>query len=153
MDNNYILRSLRYALNINDATMLKIFALGGYKTNEPDIISLLKKEDDKDLLVCSNDVMRSFLDGLIIHKRGVQENKTGSPEKQTALNNNVILKKIRIALNFKEDEMLATFKLAGLDVKKPELTAIFRRPDHKNYKECGDQFIRNFLRGLTLKNR
>jgi uncharacterized protein YehS (DUF1456 family) len=144
MDNNYILRSLRYALNINDATMLKIFVLGDHKTNEPDIISLLKKEEDNGFLLCSNEVMRSFLDGLIIYKRGVQEN---------ALNNNVILKKIRIALNFREDEMLATFKLAGLDVKKPELTAIFRRPDHKNYKECGDQFIRNFLKGLALKNR
>jgi uncharacterized protein YehS (DUF1456 family) len=153
MDNNYILRSLRYALNINDATMLKIFVLGDHKTNEPDIISLLKKEEDNGFLLCSNEVMRSFLDGLIIYKRGVQENKPGSPEKQTALNNNVILKKIRIALNFREDEMLATFKLAGLDVKKPELTAIFRRPDHKNYKECGDQFIRNFLKGLALKNR
>lgn len=152
MDNNYILRSLRYALNINDSTMLKIFDLGGYKTSQQDLLSLLKPDGDKDLLVCKDDIMRSFLDGLILHKRGSQENKP-APEKQIALNNNVILKKIRIALNFKEEDMLATFKLAELDVTKSELTAIFRRPDHKNYKECGDQFIRNFLKGLAAKNR
>jgi len=153
MDNNYILRSLRYSLNIGNSTMLNIFNLGGYKISEQDILFLLKTEEDKDLLVCSNQVMSSFLDGLIIHKRGKQENKSGSPEKQTTLNNNMILKKIRIALNFKEEDMLATFKLAELPVTKAELTAIFRRPDHKNYKECGDQFIRKFLKGLVLKNR
>ena len=153
MDNNYVLRSLRYALNISDSTMVKIFNLGGYKTSEADVLSLLKKEGEKDLLLCSNNVLRSFLDGLIIHRRGPQENKAGTPDTKTALNNNVILKKIRIALNFKEEDMLATFKLAEIDVSKSELTAIFRRPDHKNYKECGDQFIRNFLKGLGQKNR
>ena len=144
---------MRYALNISDPTMLKIFKLGGYTSSEREILALLKHDDDKDFLLCSNDVMRSFLDGLIIHKRGPQENKTSSPEKPSTLTNNIILKKIRIALNFKEEDMLATFKLAGLDLAKSELTAIFRRPDHKNYKECGDQFIRNFLKGLGAKKR
>lgn len=153
MDNNHVLRSLRYALNINDSTMVKIFNLGGYKTNEETVLSLLKKEEEPGLLPCSNNVLRSFLDGLIIHRRGPQENKPGVPEKQSPLNNNLILKKIRIALNFKEEEMLATFKLAEINVSKSELTAIFRRSDHKNYKECGDQFIRNFLKGLSKKNR
>lgn len=153
MDNNYVLRSLRYALNINDSTMVKIFNLGGYKTSEETVLSLLKKEEEPGLLPCSNNVLRSFLDGLIIHRRGPQENKPGVPEKQSSLNNNLILKKIRIALNFKEEDMLATFKLAEINVSKSELTAIFRRPDHKNYKECGDQFIRNFLKGLSKKNR
>ena len=132
--------------------MIKIFDLGGNKISEQDILFLLKPEEDKDLLACSNQVMSSFLDGLIIHKRGKQENKPGAPEKHISLNNNMILKKIRIALNFKEEDMLATFKLAELNVTKAELTAIFRRPDHKNYKECGDQFLRKFLKGLVLKN-
>ncbi|MEI6092848.1 MAG: DUF1456 family protein [bacterium] len=153
MDNNYVLRGLRYALNISDSTMVKIFSLGEYKISENDMLALLRKEDDKDLLICSNGALRSFLDGLIIHRRGEQENKSSEPQKQTSLNNNVILKKIRIALNFKEEEMLETFKLGELDVTKSELTAIFRRPDHKNYKECGDQFIRKFLKGLGQKNR
>ena len=151
MDNNYVIRSLRYALNISDSKMIEIFGLGEYKISKEELLAILKHEGDKDFLVCSNQVMRSFLDGLIIHKRGTQENKTGAAQKPSALNNNIILKKIRIALNFKEEDMLATFKLAELNVSKSELTAIFRRPDHKNYKECGDQFIKNFLKGLALK--
>ena len=151
MDNNYVLRSLRYALKISDSTMIDIFSLGGYTINKIDLLAMLKQEEDKDFLTCSNQVMMSFLDGLIIHKRGKQENKTDAPQKQSSLNNNVVLKKLRIALNFKEEDMLSTFKLAELDVSKSELSAIFRRPDHKNYKECGDQFIRNFLKGLALK--
>ncbi len=151
MDNNYVLRSLRYALKISDSIMIEIFSLGGYTISKNDLLSMLKQEDDKDLLACSNEVMMSFLDGFIIYKRGKQENTTGAPPKRPSFNNNVVLKKIRIALNFKEEEMLSTFKLADLDVSKSELTAIFRRPDHKNYKECGDQYIRNFLKGLALK--
>ncbi|MEI6080055.1 MAG: DUF1456 family protein [bacterium] len=153
MDNNYVLRSVRYALNINDSTMLEIFELGGHKISRQDLTSLLKHEGDKDLVSCSNDIMKAFLDGLIINKRGVSENKAGATEKPSPLNNNVILKKIRIAMNFREEDMLATFQLAGMEVTKTELTAIFRRPDHKNYRECGDQFIRNFLKGLGMKNR
>ena len=152
MDNNYVLRSLRYALKISDSTMIEIFSLGGHKTTKDDILALLKPEGDKDLMLCSNQVMISFLDGLIIHKRGKQDNKPETPQKQSNLNNNVILKKIRIALNFKEEDMLATFKLAGLEVSKAELSAIFRKLGHKNYKECGDQFVRNFLKGLSLKS-
>jgi uncharacterized protein YehS (DUF1456 family) len=133
--------------------MLKIFSFGGHKISEQEVLRLLKHDDDKDFSVCSNDLIRSFLDGLIIYKRGKQENKVPSPEKQNILNNNIILKKIRIALNFKEEDMLATFKLAGLNLTKAELTAIFRRPDHKNYKECGDQFVRRFLKGLSSNNR
>lgn len=152
MDNNYVLRSLRYALKISDSTMIEIFSLGGHKTTKDDVLALLKPEADKDLMLCSNQVMISFLDGLIIHKRGRQDNKAETPQKQSNLNNNVILKKIRIALNFKEEDMLATFKLAGLEVSKAELSAIFRKLGHKNYKECGDQFVRNFLKGLALKS-
>ncbi len=152
MDNNYVLRSLRYALKISDSTMIEIFSLGGHKTTKDDVLALLKPEGDSDLMLCSNQVMISFLDGLIIHKRGKQDNKPEMPQKQSNLNNNVILKKIRIALNFKEEDMLATFKLAGLEVSKAELSAIFRKLGHKNYKECGDQFVRNFLKGLALKS-
>ena len=142
MDNNDILRRLRYALDINDSTMLEIFHLSDYKVKESTIISLLKKEDEEGFLVCSDPVMEYFLDGLIIHKRGKQEKKPGAPpKKQIILTNNIILKKMRIALNLKEDEMLAIFKLADFKITKTELTAVFRRPDHKNYKECGNQFI------------
>jgi uncharacterized protein YehS (DUF1456 family) len=69
------------------------------------------------------------------------------------LTNNAILKKLRIALQLKEDDMVGILKLAGVDISTSELTALFRKEGHRNYKECGDQFLRNFLKGLTLRYR
>ena len=99
-------------------------------------------------------IMEHFLDGLIIHKRGKKENKTETVKKTAVpLTNNIILKKIRIALELQEDDMLGILKLANVQLSKSELTALFRRVGHKNYKECGDQFLRNFLKGLTIRYR
>jgi len=89
-----------------------------------------------------------------VHKRGRRESDSGEPPKPDAsLNNNAILKKLRIALDLKEDDMLAIMKLAGVVISKSELRALFRNKGHKHFKECGDQFLRNFLQGLTIRNR
>jgi uncharacterized protein YehS (DUF1456 family) len=80
--------------------------------------------------------------------------KPGETRKpDSRLTNNAILKKIRIALELKEDDMLAILKLADVDLSKSELTALFRKEGHKNYKECGDQFLRKFLRGISIRYR
>ncbi len=98
--------------------------------------------------------MEYFLDGLILYKRGKKEIKSGQAKKlDSPLTNNTILKKLRIALELKEDDMLGILKLANIIVSKSELTALFRRDGHKNYKECGDQFLRKFLKGLTIRYR
>ncbi len=154
MTKNDILRRFRYALDLSDLTMIEIFGLGGRTVKKYELSCLLKKEDDPDYVECSDEVMTAFLDGLIIHKRGKRE---GSEEQQEmlepALSNNLILKKMRIALELNEEGMLATMKLAGVIVSKSELSALFRRKEHKNFKECGDQFLRNFLNGLTRRYR
>ena len=94
------------------------------------------------------------MDGLILLKRGRKEMKPGETRKSVSrLTNNAILKKIRIALELKEEDMLGILKLADIDISKSELTALFRREGHKNYKECGDQFLRKFLKGLTIRCR
>lgn len=163
MDNNDILRKLRYALNIKDSTIVDIFSFVNYEIKENEVISLLRKEDANDFLECDNKTMESFLDGLIIYKRGKKEIntrtnidniKTESSEqmyinKNKFLTNNIILKKIRIALNLREEDILEIFNLAKFYVSKSEINAIFRNPKHRNYKECGDQFLRNFLKGLN----
>jgi uncharacterized protein YehS (DUF1456 family) len=69
------------------------------------------------------------------------------------LTNNDILKKLRVALELKDDDIVGILKLAEFDVTKSELTALFRKPDHPNYKECGDQLLRNFLNGLITYKR
>lgn len=151
---NDILRSLRYSLNISDATVIKIFKLTGYELSFDQLTNLLKKEDEDGYEICRHYVLAHFLDGMIIYKRGQQEGKTYEPPKTSLfLSNNLILKKIRIALELQEDEMLEILYLAGFVVSKHELGAFFRKEGHHNYRECGDQFLRNFLKGLAIRYR
>jgi uncharacterized protein YehS (DUF1456 family) len=154
MTNNDILLRLRYALNINDSTMIEIFKLADHEIEQSDLTGLLKKEDEEGFVNCSDDVLGYFLDGLILHKRGMKEIKPGETRKSDSrLTNNTILKKIRIALELKEDDMLGILKLADVVISKAELTALFRKEGHRNYKECGGQFLRKFLKGLSSRYR
>lgn len=154
MTNNDILRRLRYALDISNPAMVEIFKLSGCTIEQPTLIKFLKKEDEEDYIECSNPLMTFFLDGLIANRRGKRESATGLTEKpDNVLTNNTILKKLRIALDFKEEDMIAVMKLADIVISKSELSALFRNKDHKNFKECGDQFLRNFLKGLTIRYR
>lgn len=154
MTNNDILRRLRYALNIKDTTLIEIFKLSGYKIGKSDLTGILKKEGEEGCLNCSDNIMELFLDGLIIYKRGKREAIEGNVKKQDMpLTNNSILKKLRIALKFRENDMLGTLKLAGMNISKSELSAFFRKEGQRHYKECGDQILRNFLKGLTIRIR
>lgn len=154
MNNNDVLRRLRYALDISNPAMIEIFQISGCTLAQPTLIKLLKKEEEEDFISCSNPLLSFFLDGLIIHKRGHKNPvETEAPKPDASLNNNAILKKLRIALDLKEDDMLALMALAGVTISKSELSALFRNKGHKHYKECGDQFLRNFLQGLTVQHR
>lgn len=154
MTNNDILRRLRYALDISNPAMVEIFKLSGCNIEQPTLIKFFKKEEEEDYIECSNPLMTFFLDGLIVHKRGRRESAVDQNLKpDTNLTNNIILKKLRIALDFKEDDMIAVMKLADIVISKSELSALFRNKGHKNFKECGDQFLRNFLKGLTIRYR
>ncbi|MBI5058029.1 MAG: DUF1456 family protein [Nitrospirae bacterium] len=152
MTNNDILRRLRYALDINDSEMIGIFKLAGLEIDQSGLTALLKKEFDAGYVDCSDKVMENFLDGLIIHRRGRKETAPVQAKKpDSPLTNNAILKKLRIALELKEDDMIGILKLAGVNISGHELTALFRKQGHRNYKECGDQFLRNFLKGITVR--
>lgn len=154
MTNNDILRRLRYALDISDPAMVSIFRQSGHMVDKISLGALLKKEDESGYIECSPALMILFLDGLIIQKRGVNKHQSVGPVKvEAALNNNTILKKLRIALELKEEDMISIMKLVDIDISKSELSALFRNKEHKNFKECGDQFLRNFLKGLTIRNR
>ena len=154
MNNNDILRRLRYALDISNPAMIEIFQLSGCTLEQPTLIKLLKKEEEDEFIECSNPLLSLFLDGLIVHKRGRRESDAGeAPKPDAELGNNAILKKLRIALDLKEEDMLALMGLAGVKISKAELSALFRNKGHKHFKECGDQFLRNFLQGLTIRNR
>jgi uncharacterized protein YehS (DUF1456 family) len=154
MNNNDVLRRLRYALDISNPGMSDIFKLSGCTVELPTLLKLLKKEEEEEFIACSNPLLSFFLDGLIVQRRGRRESAVSEPPRPDAsLNNNTILKKLRIALDLKEDDMLALMKLAGVTISKSELSALFRNKGHKHFKECGDQFLRNFLQGLTIRQR
>ena len=154
MTNNDILRQLRFALNMNDSKTIEIFKLADHEIKESSLTGLLKKEDDEEFVQCDDAVLGYFLDGFILHKRGRKEMNPGETRKpDSRVTNNAILKKLRIALELKEDDMLAILRLAGVEISKHELTALFRKEGHKNYKECGDQFLRKFLKGLSIRYR
>jgi uncharacterized protein YehS (DUF1456 family) len=154
MTNNDILRRIRYALNINDLSMIGIFSLAGYMIQKDELAALLKKDDEQGFTECSDNILEHFLDGLIFSRRGKIESGPGQEKKPSgSLSNNAVLKKIRIALELKEEDMLDIMELAGIRVSKHEITALFRKEGHKNYKICGDQFLRNFIKGLTVRYR
>lgn len=154
MINNDVLRSVRYVLDLADAKVIEIIGLAGTEVASEALESFLKREDEAGFVECDDAVMVSFLDGLIIHRRGKMESRpapASKPEKH--LSNNTILKKLRVAFELKDDDMHQVLALAGFDVSKPELSALFRLKGHKNYRACGDQLLRNFLKGLAIRLR
>jgi uncharacterized protein YehS (DUF1456 family) len=154
MTPNDIVRRIRYALNLNDPTMLEIFKQAGHAMDLAGLKNLLKKEDEPGYAACSDMVLGAFLDGLIVHKRGKKEPGPGEVKRQELpLTNNDIMRKVRIALELKEDDMLGILKLGEVEISSSELSAFFRKKGHKNYKECGDQFLRSFLKGLAARYR
>lgn len=154
MINNDILRRVRYALNINDPAMIEIFKLADYQMEQDDLTNFLKKEEDPGFVECNDIIMEHFLNGLIYSRRGKIEPKQGQEKKPSdCLSNNTILKKLRIALELREEDMLEIMQLSDIVVSKSEVTALFRKEGHKNYKDCGDQFLRNFIKGLTIRYR
>ena len=69
------------------------------------------------------------------------------------MSNNDIMKKLRVAMKFTDDDIIKVLDLANFRVTKTEITAIFRAEDHPNFKPCGDQILRNFLNGLIIYKR
>jgi uncharacterized protein YehS (DUF1456 family) len=153
MINNDVLRRVRYALELKDQTMIEIFALSETEISRDELLKILKKDNEEDFVPLDNKLLGSFLDGLIIYKRGKQENPAEPARKPEPLTNNTVLKKLRIALEFKEEDMLSTLKLADFELSKGELSSFFRQKSHKHHRECGDQILRNFLQGLTIRFR
>ncbi len=149
MINNDILRSLRYSLRLSDVEVMKMFALGGCDLELEEAQAKMGREEEPDALFCEDEELSCFLDGLVVHKRGPREEGSPTPARSLRLTNNMILKKIRVALTLREDEILDILKAGGHPMSRGELSALFRKPQHRSYRGCGDQALRKFLRGLT----
>jgi len=151
MIHNDILRRLRYIFDFNDAKMIAIFSLADEQVTQSQVSNWLKKEEDSDFQQLSDRQLAVFLNGLINDKRGKKEGAQRPPEKK--INNNIIFNKLKIALNLRAEDVLDIMNLAEFKMSKHELSAFFRKQDHKHYRICKDQILRNFLKGLQLKFR
>ena len=151
MTNNDILRRIRYTFDFNDSKMIALFGLADLQVTREEVSDWLKKDDDPAYQNCSDTKLAIFLNGLINDKRGKKEGPQPDPEKH--LTNNTIFMKLKIALNLKAEDVIDIMDLANLRISKHELSAFFRRPGHKHYRECKDQILRNFLKGMQLKYR
>jgi uncharacterized protein YehS (DUF1456 family) len=154
MINNDVMRSIRYMLDLGDVHVVELTQLAdpAFPIARQDVQGYLKKEDEDGFVKCSDRVLAHFLDGLVIHYRGRDESLP--PRRvEDRISNNLVLKKLRVAFQLKDVDMHQVFADAGFPVSKPELSALFRQPGHKNYRPCGDQMLRNFLKGLTLRLR
>ncbi|HGE6880827.1 TPA: DUF1456 family protein [Citrobacter amalonaticus] len=150
MLSNDILRSLRYVLKANNNDMVRILALADMESTSAGFDTWMTREDEEGFVRCPDIILSGFLNGLIYEKRGKDES---APELalERRVNNNTVLKKLRIAFSLKTDDIQAIMTQQNVRVSMPEITAMMRSPDHKNYRECGDQFMRYFLRGLTAR--
>ena len=150
MTNNDTLRRLRYALNIDDKKLAEAISHTGRPASADEVINWLKREDEPGYLELTDSLLCRFLDGLIIDRRG--PHPSGNiPKPLEFLSNNEVLKKLRIALELKEEDVLAVFKKAEFVVTKAELGSFFRKEGHRNYRKCPEQVLKKFIKGLSTK--
>ncbi len=151
MLNNDVLRSLRYTLNCNEFELVTIVKMGGGDVSQAQINTFIKKEDEPGFVNCPQNILSHFLNGLIYLKRGRDPSR---PALTTELpTNNVVMKKLRVAFELKDTDFTEMLKAGGFEVSKSELSALFRKEGHINYKVCGDQYLRQILKALSLRER
>jgi uncharacterized protein YehS (DUF1456 family) len=147
IDTNEILYRIYRALGLDIEEMLDAYRLADYPMHKERLEALLKRRTDKGFERCSYEELGVFLDGLIILKRGPSPKRAGDDE-AVELTNNLILKKLRVALELKEAETEIVFNLADVMLSKQELKSLFRKEGHKNFKPCSDTLLMAFLEGL-----
>lgn len=131
--------------------MINIFGQADRVVSRSQISNWLKKDDDPEQQPCDDRTLACYLNGLINEMRGKKEGT--QPEPEDKLNNNIIFKKLKIALNLKAEDILRIMALVDFTISKHELSAFFRKTGHKHYRECQEQILRNFLHGIQLEYR
>lgn len=152
MTNNDILRRLRYTFQLNDTEMIAMFAGTEVEIRRSEISNWLKKDEDPDYMPLSDYHLAYFLNSFIEKNRGKKEGAE-APKVERQLTNNIILRKLKIALNLRDEDIIEILKLVDFELSVHELSALFRNPDHRKYKPCQNQLLRNFIHGLQLNYR
>jgi len=144
---NEILYKTTKALDLNNKKIIEIYSMGNYNMLPLHLENLLKKSQDDGFEICSYEELGTFIDALIIFKRGKSSKKRD--DEVIELTNNLILKKLRIALELKESEIEIIFGLADIELTKQQLSSLFRNENNKNFKLCSDELLISFLDGLN----
>ncbi len=121
------------------------------KVTRAQISNWLKRDDDPNQESLPDSKLALFLNNFIELKRGKREGP--KPPVETRLNNNMVFMKMKIAMSLQAEDVLEVLSRSGFKLSKHELSAFFRKPGHKHYRECKDQVLRNFLHGLQLIHR
>ena len=145
INTNDILYRIKKSINLSMSDMQKAYELEDYKITKDRLEDILKKRQDKGFIIASYEELGVFLDGLISLKRGKTDRKS---DENVELTNNLILKKLRVALQLKEAESEIIFGLADIELTKQQLASLFRKDGHKNFKICSDELLISFLDGL-----
>jgi len=151
MNNNDTLKRIRYAFDYPDDKMIEIFAHSESEVSRSKLSNWMKKEEDEEFERLWDYDLALFLNGFIVEKRGRKE--VPQPEAEEVLNNNIVLRKLKIALNLQANDVLDILLLSDFRMSKHELSAFFRKFGHQHYRPCKDQVLRNFLNGMQLKYR
>jgi len=149
MINNDILRRIRNTFALTDKQIVAVSALSGSDITEEKLSCFFKEKDDAAYIQLTDEALASFLNGFITEKRGPSDGPVRANEQQ--LSNNMIFNKLKIALALKADEVMTILELAEVGLGKYELSAFFRNVNHKHYRECSDDVLSAFLKGLQLQ--
>jgi len=131
--------------------MIDIFALGDMTASRAQVSDWLKREEDENFLPIIDVELAMFLNGLIVLKRGPKDGPAVAPEQK--INNNIIFRKLKIALDLKAEDILDLLESVDIKISKHELSAFFRKEGHKHYRACNNQILRNFLKGVQKRER
>jgi uncharacterized protein YehS (DUF1456 family) len=128
-----------------------MFTSGGISLKLFDVKAMLSRDEDEGFREATHKELAGFLNGFINLKRGKREG--AQPEPEDILTNNVVLRKFKIAMNWRDEDILETLMLGDLKFGKHELSALFRKPTHTHYRLCKDQLIRKLLIGMHRRYR
>ncbi|WP_024955609.1 DUF1456 family protein [Sulfurospirillum arcachonense] len=146
MTNNYILTSIMQSLKLSKVDVLKSYKLVDKKIVQEDVDDILREASDEKFILLSDEGFELFLNGFIAYKRGPSDKKAGKKQK-IYFSNNIILKKLKIALDLKDEDLIQIFANDGLEITKSQLSAYFRRDGHVNYRKCSDTLLKRFIKG------
>lgn len=142
-----VIQRVKDALKLSKDDIVKIYEIEKFDIDKDRVEAILKKSSSKKSLNATYEELGVFLDGLISVLRGIATNPSND-DKEIILDNNLIIKKLKIALNLKSIDIEMIFNLSDYPISKSKIRDIFRSPTHPKYKSCSDDVLDAFLDGL-----